>query len=203
MINDSDALKPPSCQDLAIKGEGLSKQGEYCEAIPVLEAALESGTEDLQLSSVLWSLLGNAHFYQGDYETAITCHSHDLAICCETCDEKSKAQAYCNLGIAHRKSGISMTYYNTLILFYRLIIGYLRKAKLCYESYLEICEQLEDRRSISKANHNLGDLHLTLGRLKLQRDGGLENSPEGRDDLSEAAMYFEKHLEYIQDQGSK
>lgn len=95
----------PSCQELAMQGEKLSKEGDYSEAIPVLEAALESGTEDLQLASVLWSLLGNAHFYQGDYNTAIVCHSHDLSICCETCDEKSKAQAYCNLGIAHRKSG--------------------------------------------------------------------------------------------------
>lgn len=83
------------------------------------------------------------------------------------------------------------------------ILGYLERAKLCYESYLEICELLEDRRSISKANHNLGDLHLTLGRLKLQRDGKLENSPEGRDHLSIAAMYFEKHLEYILDHGSR
>jgi G-protein signaling modulator 2 len=175
----------PSCQDLAIEGERLSKQGDYAEAIPVLEAAIETGTCDMQLLSVLWSLLGNAHFYQGDYETAIKCHSHDLAICCETNDEKSKAQAYCNLGISQRKS------------------GFLKKAKLCYESYLELCEQLEDRRSISKANHNLGDLHLTLGKLKIQRDGGMENSPEGRDDLASASMYIEKHLEFVQDHGSR
>lgn len=97
-----------SCHELAMEGEELSKTGDYCEAIPVLEAALESGPGDLQLTSVLWSLLGNAHFYQGDMDAAISCHSHDLAICCETNDDKSKAQAYCNLGIAHRKSGISI-----------------------------------------------------------------------------------------------
>lgn len=94
-----------SCHQLAMKGESLSKQGDYAEAIPVLEEALVADSDDAQLTSVLWSLLGNAHFYQADYETAITCHSHDLAICCESNDEKSKAQAYCNLGIAHRKSG--------------------------------------------------------------------------------------------------
>lgn len=98
----------PTCHELAIEGESLTKQGEHEEAIPVLEAALETGTEDPQLLSVLWSLLGNAHFYQGDYETAAVCHAHDLAICCETGDEKSKAQAYCNLGIANRKSGMKL-----------------------------------------------------------------------------------------------
>lgn len=82
-------------------------------------------------------------------------------------------------------------------------VGYLQRAKLCYESYLEICEQLEDSRSISKANHNLGDLHLTVGRLQLQRDGSLEKSPEGRDNLTTAAMYFEKHMEFVNEHGTK
>lgn len=103
---DSEPHQGKSCHELAMEGEELSKTGDYSEAIPVLEAALESGPGDLQLTSVLWSLLGNAHFYQGDMDAAISCHSHDLAICCETNDDKSKAQAYCNLGIAHRKSGI-------------------------------------------------------------------------------------------------
>ena len=95
----------PTCEELAMEGENLTKQGEYNEAIPLLEAALSMETDDSQLHSVLWSLLGNAHFYLGEFEKAIQCHSHDLAICCGLQDEKSKAQAYCNLGIAHRKQG--------------------------------------------------------------------------------------------------
>ena len=75
---------------------------------------------------------------------------------------------------------------------------------MCYESYLEICEQLEDCRSISKANHNLGDLHLTLGRLMIQQNGGkIEEIPDARDHLQTAAMYFEKHMEYVKENGSK
>ena len=97
----------PTCQELAIEGESLTKQGEHKEAIPLLEAALQVGTDDRQLLSVLWSLLGNAHFYQGDYQKAALCHAHDLAICCELEDQKSQAQAYCNLGIANRKTGKS------------------------------------------------------------------------------------------------
>ena len=104
----------PTCQELAMEGETLTKQGDHREAIPLLESALELGSDDTQLHSVLWSLLGNAHFYLGDHEKAILCHSHDLAICCELQDEKSKAQAYCNLGIAHRKQG---TNYANIILF--------------------------------------------------------------------------------------
>ena len=106
--SDSEAggvREPPSCQELAIEGERLTKQGEHREAIPLLEAALEAGTEDERLISVLWSLLGNAHFYLGNYKQATACHAHDLAVCCELADEKSQAQAYCNLGIAYRKTG--------------------------------------------------------------------------------------------------
>ena len=42
-----------------------------------------------------------------------------------------------------------------------------------------------------------------MGRLMLQRDGGLEKSPEGRDNLTTAAMYFEKHMEFVSEHGAK
>ena len=175
----------PTCQELAIEGECLTKEGNHKEAVPLLESALELGTEDLQLLSVLWSLLGNAHFYLGDYEKAALCHQHDLAICNELGDERNQAQAYCNLGIANRKT------------------GYLQRAKLCYERYLDICEKLDDGRSKSKAHHNLGDLHLTLAKLKLQRDHKLEHSPEAKEHLQQSANYFKKHLEHVQETNNK
>lgn len=161
--------------------------GEHREAIPLLESALELGTDDQQLLSVLWSLLGNAHFYLGDYEKAAQCHAHDLAICNELGDERNQAQAYCNLGIANRKT------------------GYLQRAKLCYERYLDICDKIDDARSKSKAHHNLGDLHLTLARLKLQKspDAKLEDLPEVKEHLTKAAECFEKHLEYVRETQNK
>ena len=171
----------PTCQELAIEGECLTKEGNHKEAIPLLESALEMGTDDVQLLSVLWSLLGNAHFYLGNYRTASICHQHDLAICNELGDKRNQAQAFCNLGIANRKT------------------GYLQRAKQCYENYLEASENIQDLRSISKAHHNLGDLHLTLARLKLNRDKKLANSPEARDHLTRAADYFEKHLDYVKE----
>lgn len=174
----------PTCQELAIEGECLTKQGNHKEAIPLLESALEMGTDDMQLLSVLWSLLGNAHFYLGDYEKASICHQHDLAICNELGDERNQAQAYCNLGIANRKT------------------GYLHRAKICYERYLDICEKIEDSRSKSKAHHNLGDLHLTLARLKLSKKK-LEESEEAKDHLMKAAEYFTKHLEYVREMQNK
>ena len=81
--------------------------------------------------------------------------------------------------------------------------GYLQRAKACYEFYLDICEKLEESRSISKANHNLGELHLSLARLKLQRDGGLEESAEAREHLDKAAEYFERHLEHVTETNSQ
>ena len=108
--NSGGVRENPTCEELAMEGESMTKQGEYKEAIPLLETALEMDTDDTQLHSVLWSLLGNAHFYLGEYEKAVMCHSHDLAICCGLQDEKSKAQAYCNLGIAHRKQGMEISF---------------------------------------------------------------------------------------------
>ena len=187
--SDSEAggvREAPTCQELAIEGESLTKQGEHKEAIPLLESALELGTDDLQLLSALWSLLGNAHFYLGNYDKAAQCHAHDLAICNELGDERNQAQAYCNLGIANRKT------------------GYLQRAKLCYERYLDVCERIDDSRSKSKAHHNLGDLHLTLARLKLEREGStIDNCPEAKEHLQNAAEYFEKHLEYVKETRSK
>ncbi len=176
----------PTCQELAIEGESLTKQGEHKEAVPLLESALELGSEDPQLLSALWSLLGNAHFYLGHYDKAAQCHEHDLAICNELGDEKNQAQAYCNLGIANRKT------------------GYLQRAKLCYERYLDICEKIEDERSKSKAHHNLGDLHLTLARLKLERSNStVEECSEAKDHLKKAAECFESHLDYVKETQNK
>lgn len=188
--SDSEAgggvREAPTCQELAIEGESLTKQGEHKEAIPLLESALELGSEDPQLLSALWSLLGNAHFYLGHYDKAMLCHEHDLAICSELGDDRNQAQAYCNLGIANRKT------------------GYLQRAKLCYERYLETCERLEDERSKSKAHHNLGDLHLTLARLKLERkNASVEDCSEATEHLKKAAEYFEAHLEYVKELENK
>lgn len=175
----------PSSRDLALEGERLSKEGDYKRAISLFESALEMGTDDLQLMSVLWSLLGNAHFYLGDYEKAVLCHAHDLAICDELKDDRSHAQAYCNLAIANKKQ------------------GYVERARLCYERYLAVCEKLEDERSRSKAYRSLGDIHLTLGRLKLQRDSKSEDSCEARGHLMKAAEYFEQHLENTKEQQNR
>ena len=175
----------PSCRDLALEGERLSKQGDYKQAIPLFESALEIGSDDLQLLSVLWSLLGNAHFFVGDYEKAVICHAHDLAVCDELGDDRSQAQAYCNLALANKKQ------------------GFVERARLCYERYLEACEKLEDARSRSKAYRSLGDLHLTLGRLKRQRDSKLEDSSEAREHLMKAAEYFEQHLEHAKEQQNR
>lgn len=81
--------------------------------------------------------------------------------------------------------------------------GYLQRARACYERYLDISEKLEDSRSISKGNHNLGELHLTLARLKLQRDGRLEDSPEAKEHLNKAVEFLEKHLEYVNNSTSQ
>lgn len=61
----------PDCRGLAWEGERLIRNGEFEESIPLLKqglmmsVALESC--DYNLVSVLWSLLGNAHYSLGEF----------------------------------------------------------------------------------------------------------------------------------------
>ncbi len=45
-----------------------------------MEAALAEGTDDLRTLSAIYSQLGNAYFYLGDYLKALEYHRHDLTL---------------------------------------------------------------------------------------------------------------------------
>lgn len=174
-----DVRESPTCQELALEGEAMTKRGEYARAIPVLESAIAVGTEDYQLLSILWSLLGRCHYNRGCYERASQCHIHDLAITLQSGDAKGQCQAYCNLGIVFRK------------------LGHLSRAFVCFQKQLSLARQISDESSIQKAYFNIGEVHLLLGRLALGISGRVDQIPVARDNLEQCASYLETHLKHI------
>lgn len=84
-----------SCLELALEGERLCKVGDYSGGTSFFEAAMQVGTEDLQVLSAIYSQLGNAYIHLHDYARALEFHHHDLTltrysnrfsliICCES-----------------------------------------------------------------------------------------------------------------------
>lgn len=69
-----------SCLELALEGERLCKVGDYRAGVSFFEAAIQVGTEDLQVLSAIYSQLGNAYFHLHDYSKALEFHRHDLTL---------------------------------------------------------------------------------------------------------------------------
>lgn len=69
-----------SCLELALEGERLCKLGDYPAGVSFFEAAIQVGTEDLQVLSAVYSQLGNAYFHLQDYAKALEFHHHDLTL---------------------------------------------------------------------------------------------------------------------------
>lgn len=66
--------------ELALEGERLCKVGDYRAGVSFFEAAIQVGTEDLQVLSAIYSQLGNAYFHLHDYAKALEFHRHDLTL---------------------------------------------------------------------------------------------------------------------------
>lgn len=68
------------CVDLALEGERRCRSGDTKTGVSYLEAALTAGTDDLRTLSAIYSQLGNAYFYMGDYIKALEYHRHDVTL---------------------------------------------------------------------------------------------------------------------------
>lgn len=68
------------CLTLALEGERLCKAGDFHSGVDFLNAAVDVGTEDTRVLSAIYSQLGNASFYLGDYTKALEYHQLDLKI---------------------------------------------------------------------------------------------------------------------------
>lgn len=68
------------CLELALEGERLCKAGDCRAGVAFFQAAIQAGTDDLRTLSAIYSQLGNAYFYLGDYPKAMQYHKHDLTL---------------------------------------------------------------------------------------------------------------------------
>jgi tetratricopeptide (TPR) repeat protein len=66
--------------ELALEGERLCKSGDFRSGAAFFEAAIQAGTSDLRTLSAVYSQLGNAYFFLGDYPKAVNFHKHDLTL---------------------------------------------------------------------------------------------------------------------------
>ncbi|KAJ2954561.1 hypothetical protein O0L34_g2846 [Tuta absoluta] len=175
------------CLELALEGERLCKAGDCRAGVAFFQAAIQAGTDDLRTLSAIYSQLGNAFFYLGDYNKAMQYHKHDLTLARTMNDKLGEAKASGNLG-------------NTL-----KVMGKFAEAIQCCKRHLEISRQLGDKLSEGRALYNLGNVYHAQGK-HLGRVG--QNDPghfpqEVRDCLMQAVSYYEENLELMRSLGDR
>uniref|UniRef100_A0A2A4JQ38 G-protein-signaling modulator 2 n=1 Tax=Heliothis virescens TaxID=7102 RepID=A0A2A4JQ38_HELVI len=175
------------CLELALEGERLCKAGDCRAGVAFFQAAIQAGTDDLRTLSAIYSQLGNAYFYLGDYIMAMQYHKHDLTLARTMNDKLGEAKASGNLG-------------NTL-----KVMGKFAEAIQCCKRHLEISRALGDKLSEGRALYNLGNVYHAQGK-QLGRVG--QNDPghfpqEVRECLVQAVSYYEENLELMRSLGDR
>ncbi|XP_046437211.1 G-protein-signaling modulator 2-like isoform X3 [Daphnia pulex] len=172
-----------TCLELALEGERLCKAGDCRAGVAFFEAAIQAGTDDLRTLSAIYSQLGNAYFYLGEYTKAMQYHKHDLTLARTMGDRLGEAKASGNLG-------------NTL-----KVMGRFDEAVLCCKRHLDISRELTDKVGEGRALYNLGNVFHAkgkhLGRLGQQDPG--EFPEDVRNCLLTAVNYYEENLELMRE----
>ncbi|KAI2667869.1 G- -signaling modulator 2-like isoform X1 [Labeo rohita] len=166
-----------SCLDLALEGERLCKVGDYSAGVSFFEAAMQVGTEDLQVLSAIYSQLGNAYFHLHDYSKALEFHHHDLTLTRTTGDRLGEAKASGNLG-------------NTL-----KVLGRFDEAVVCCQRHLDIARELGDKVGQARALYNFGNVYHAKGKSVCWSGAEPGDFPEEvMIALRKAAEYYEANL---------
>nr|CAH7742108.1 unnamed protein product [Callosobruchus chinensis] len=173
------------CLELALEGERLCKAGDCKAGVAFFQAAIQAGTDDLRTLSAIYSQLGNAYFYLGDYGKAMQYHKHDLTLARTMGDKLGEAKSSGNLG-------------NTL-----KVMGRFDEAVVCCKRHLELSRELGDKLSEGRALYNLGNVYHAkgkhIGRVG-QKDPG-EFSEDVKACLQQAVTYYEENLALMQELG--
>ncbi|XP_044762322.1 G-protein-signaling modulator 2 isoform X1 [Coccinella septempunctata] len=171
------------CLELALEGERLCKSGDCRAGVAFFQAAIQAGTDDLRTLSAIYSQLGNAYFYLGDYGKAMQYHKHDLTLARTMGDKLGEAKSSGNLG-------------NTL-----KVMGRFDEAVICCKRHLELSRQLNDKLSEGRALYNLGNVYHAkgkhIGRVG-QKDPG-EFSEDVKSCLHQAVEYYEDNLKLMRE----
>uniref|UniRef100_A0A4P6D835 Putative g-alpha gtpase interaction protein n=1 Tax=Rhodnius prolixus TaxID=13249 RepID=A0A4P6D835_RHOPR len=171
------------CLELALEGERLCKAGDCRAGVAFFQAAIQAGTDDLRTLSAIYSQLGNAYFYLGDYVKAMQFHKHDLTLARTMGDKLGEAKSSGNLG-------------NTL-----KVMGKFDEAMICCKRHLEISRELKDKLSEGRALYNLGNVYHAkgkhIGRVGQQDPG--EFPEDVRECLQQAVFYYEENLKLMRE----
>ncbi|KAJ8390472.1 hypothetical protein AAFF_G00104070 [Aldrovandia affinis] len=175
-----------SCLELALEGERLCKVGDYRTGVSFFQAAIQVGTEDLQILSAIYSQLGNAYFHLHDYNKAMEFHRHDLTLTRTIGDHLGEAKASGNLG-------------NTL-----KVLGRFDDAVVCCQRHLDITMDLRDRVGEARALYNFGNVFHAKGKSICWSgvDPG-EFPEEAMTALRRAAEYYEANLCIVKELGDR
>uniref|UniRef100_A0A665TGC8 G protein signaling modulator 2 n=2 Tax=Echeneis naucrates TaxID=173247 RepID=A0A665TGC8_ECHNA len=175
-------LMEVSCLELALEGERLCKVGNYGAGVSFFEAAIQVGTEDLQVLSAIYSQLGNAYFHLHDYTKALEFHRHDLTLTRTIGDLLGEAKASGNLG-------------NTL-----KVLGRFDDAVLCCQRHLDIARDLSDKVGQARALYNFGNVYHAKGKSICWSGAEPGDFPEEvMGALRKAAEYYEANLELVRE----
>ncbi|XP_077580830.1 G-protein-signaling modulator 2 isoform X2 [Stigmatopora nigra] len=175
-----------SCLELALEGERLCKVGDYRAGVSFFEAAIQVGTEDLQVLSAIYSQLGNAYFHLQDYAKALEFHRHDLTLTRTIGDLLGEAKASGNLG-------------NTL-----KVLGHFDEAMVCCQRHLDIARDLNDKVGQARALYNFGNVHHAKGKSICWSGAEPGDFPEDVTvALKKASEYYEANLGLVQELGDR
>ncbi|KAG1933484.1 G-protein-signaling modulator [Pimephales promelas] len=175
-----------SCLDLALEGERLCKVGDYGAGVSFFEAAMQVGTEDLQVLSAIYSQLGNAYFHLQDYSKALEFHHHDLTLTRSTGDRLGEAKASGNLG-------------NTL-----KVLGRFDEAVVCCQRHLDITRELGDKVGQARALYNFGNVFHAKGKSVCWSGAEPGDLPEEvTTALQKASEYYEADLRIVKELGDR
>ncbi|XP_049603242.1 G-protein-signaling modulator 2 isoform X2 [Syngnathus scovelli] len=175
-----------SCLELALEGERLCKVGDYRAGVSFFEAAIQVGTEDLQVLSAIYSQLGNAYFHLHDYAKALEFHRHDLTLTRTVGDLLGEAKASGNLG-------------NTL-----KVLGRFDEAMVCCQRHLDIARDVNDKVGQARALYNFGNVYHAKGKSICWSGAEPGDFPEDvMAALRKASEYYEANLGLVQEVGDR
>ncbi|ALC45953.1 raps [Drosophila busckii] len=172
------------CLELALEGERLCKAGDCRAGVAFFQAAIQAGTDDLRTLSAIYSQLGNAYFYLGDYTKAMQYHKHDLTLAKSMNDKLGEAKSSGNLG-------------NTL-----KVMGRFDEAAICCDRHLTLARQLGDRLSEGRALYNLGNVYHAKGKHLGQRNPG-KFGDDVKESLSKAVEFYQENLQLMCEMGDR
>ncbi|XP_061835734.1 G-protein-signaling modulator 2 isoform X1 [Nerophis lumbriciformis] len=175
-----------SCLELALEGERLCKVGDYRAGVSFFEAAIQVGTEDLQVLSAIYSQLGNAYFHLHDYAKALDFHRHDLTLTRTVGDLLGEAKASGNLG-------------NTL-----KVLGRFDEAMMCCQRHLDIARDVSDKVGQARALYNFGNVFHAQGKSICLSGAEPGDFPEDvMMALRKASEYYEANLALVKELGDR